>query len=160
MALRYLSQLNDRGVTLVESMIVMVMIGAMTAFAVPALLSARHGFAARHAADEFVTAHRLARATAVRYGRVVRLHIDGSAGRIWMEMDTSEVRNGSTVRVGRMHRIDGGVTMTTTRDLLCFDGRGITTPIWSCPPGNATLLFQKEEAADTVETTVTGKVLR
>ncbi len=140
-------------------MIVMVLIGAMTAFAVPTLFSARHGFAVRHAAHEFTTAHRLARATAVRYGRVVRLRIDEAAGQIWMEMDTTDTRNGSPVRFGRVHRIDGGVAMTSTRDLLCFDGRGITTPIWSCPPGNATLVFQKEETADTVETTVTGKVL-
>lgn len=77
-----------------------------------------------------------------------------------MEMDTSQARNGLPVRIGKLHRLDGDVAIISTRDVLCFDGRGITTPIWSCPPGNATLVFQQQGVADTVETTVTGKVLR
>lgn len=152
--------MDNRGITLMEMITVLLLIGAMSAYATPRFFSTQEGFAVRHAADEFVAAHRLARATAVREGRVVRLRIDAASGRFWMEMDTSLTQSGGMDRLGPVRSISSeNVTMTSSRDMLCFDGRGITTPIWSCPPGDAVLTFKRGGSTATVTTTVTGKVL-
>jgi prepilin-type N-terminal cleavage/methylation domain-containing protein len=153
--------MNNRGITLMEIVAVLTVIGVMSAYATPRLLSTREGLAVRAAADEFVAAHTFARATAIRQGRVVRLKIDAASGRFWIETDSSPTKSGVMVRLAPVRSISSkNVTMTSSRDVLCFDGRGITTPIWSCPSGDAVLTFTRGEYADTVTTTITGKVLR
>ncbi len=153
--------MSNRGITIIEIMIALVLFGAMAAVATPRFLTTREALAARHAADEFAAVHRLARATAVREGRVVRLRIDAAAGRFWMEMDTSLTRSGAMDTLGPVRSVSSkNVSMSSSRAMLCFDGRGIATPIWSCPPGDAVVTFTRGQSTDTLTTTITGKLLR
>jgi hypothetical protein len=76
-------------------------------------------------------------------------------------MDTSLTRSGVMDTLGPIRSVSSkNVTMTSSRAMLCFDGRGITTPIWSCPPGDAVVTLTRGGSVDTVTTTITGKVLR
>jgi hypothetical protein len=50
--------------------------------------------------------------------------------------------------------------MTSNRNLLCFDARGLASTAGSCQTGDAQVIFAESDKADTVTTTALGKVLR
>ena len=153
--------MNTRGFTLLELLVVTILLGALTLTALPLIGPARGRAAVRHAVDEFRAVHSLTRATAIRYGRVARLHIDNAAGRFWVEVDTSLTNSGVMDTIGTVRDVSNNlVTVTSTQDFLCFDGRGLATPVWDCPPGSAIVIFSRDKFADTVSVSVAGKVLR
>ena len=52
----------------------------------------------RTAADQYASAHRLARSTGIQHGVMGELHIDAAYDRFWIEVDTS----GGTPMIGEM----------------------------------------------------------
>ena len=151
-------ELKNKGFTLIEMLIVLTVMGVILAVAMPSMVAAYRLRATRGAIDRLAMAHGLARATAVRFGRVAELHIDAANGRFWIEVDTS----GTGIRdtVGSMNDMAGQVTMTSNRTLLCFDLRGLTTTRGACEAGDALVTFFSRGRTDTLQTTVLGKVLR
>lgn len=153
--------MSTRGFSLVDLIVAIVLIGVFAAIALPRISTNRSRFAVRHAADEFVSAHQMARAIALRSGRVAQIQIDPDANRFWVVVDTSVARTGALDTIGPVRDMSQHkVTFTSTKTLLCFDGRGLATPVWECPTADATLIFSGGEYSDTVRTTLTGKVLR
>ncbi|MFQ5689516.1 MAG: Tfp pilus assembly protein FimT/FimU [Gemmatimonadota bacterium] len=150
------------GFTLVEVLIAMVLMGIMMAIALPPLRSSQEWRVVHSAADEFAARHSMARAAAVRRGRLAELHIDAGTGRLWVEVDTSAARAGVMDTLGPVLDVADqfGVTVTSTRSRFCFDVRGLATQTSGCPPGDATVVFSRGSYADTVRTSVVGKVLR
>ena len=146
------------GFTLIEMLIVITVMGTLVAILLPSMATAFRQRATRGAVDRLAMAHGLARATAIRSGRVAELHIDAANTRFWVEVDTS----GTGIRdtVGLMTDLAVQVTMTSTRSLLCFDSRGLTTTRNACEAGDALVEFSLEGRTDTLQTTVLGKVLR
>jgi Tfp pilus assembly protein FimT len=113
------------------------------------------------AADQFVVAHSLARSTAVRFARVAQLHVDPPGRRFWVDVDTSANGIGQRATMGYVRDVGAtGLTMSSSRTLLCFDARGIASTNGSCQAGDATVIFSDGATADTVVTTALGKVLR
>ena len=153
--------MNRRGYTIIEVATVLVILGTLGSTALPSFFSSQRRAKVRHGADEFVAAHSLAKAVALRYGSVAEIHIDAAGARFWVEVDTSVNRTRAMERIGTVsYMSDDGVTLTSTKAKLCFDGRGLATPILGCPPGNAKLVFSSGEYADSVVTTELGTVLR
>ncbi len=146
------------GFTLIEMLIVLTMMGALATILMPSMVTSFRQRATRGAVDRLAMTHSLARATAVRFGRVAELHIDAANGRFWVEVDTS----GTGIRdtVGLMNDVAGQVTMSSDRSLLCFDSRGLTTTRNACEAGDALVQFSMQGRTDTLQTTVLGKVLR
>ena len=150
-----------RGFTLLEAIIVMSLLAVISAIGAPRLTDALRRRTTATAADQFVAAHSLARATAVRYGRTSKLHIDGSTRRFWIDVDTSATGIGQRATVWYARELETtGLTMTSNRAVLCFDARGLAIAGGSCEAGDAELIFAMSDAADTARTTVLGKVLR
>ncbi len=149
---------RGKGFTLVEMLIVLTVMGVIVAVAMPSMVTAFRQRATRGAVDRLAMAHSLARATAIRFAQVAELHIDAANTRFWVELDTS----GTGIRdtVGLMTDLAGQVTMTSTRSLLCFDSRGLTTTRNACESGDALVQFSLQGRTDTFQTTVLGKVLR
>jgi len=152
-------QKNRKGFSLVEMSIVMAILGVMVGIVMPSLVDSLPQRATQGAADRLTMAHSLARATAVRFGRVAELHIDAANARFWVEVDTS----GTGIRdtLGLMNDLsEEQVTMSSDRSLLCFDARGLSTTRNACESGDVLVEFAR--AADTTEfrTTVLGKVVR
>lgn len=150
------------GFTLLEGIIVMSILAVLSAIGAPTLSDALRKRTTSSAADQFSAAHSLARATAVRYGRVARLHIAPSTRSFWIDVDTSATGINQRGTVGDVRQLDAvtGLTMTSTRTLLCFDARGLAATRDPCQAGDAQVIIAMSGAADTVNTTVLGKVLR
>src|ERR1041385_2051935 len=86
----------ERGISLTEALIGLVVVGVLLAVALPKLIPVFRQGTVGTTADRVVLAHSLARATAVRYGRVARLNLDPSLGRFWVdrsEEHTSELQS-------------------------------------------------------------------
>lgn len=153
--------MNNRGQTTVDLIVVLIVFSAMAGTAFPKMFKHQAKYAVRHAADEFVSLYQTARTVALRSGRVAQVRIDPDNDRFWVEVDTSLARIGITDTIGSVrHLSESKVTLSSTKTLLCFDGRGLATPVWDCPDADATLIFSRSVHADTVRTTLTGKVLR
>ncbi len=153
--------MKRRGFTTIDLVVATMLIGMVASIAIPSIVGVRERLAVRHAADELIAAHSLARATAIRYGRVAELHFDAAATRFWIEMDTSATRTGVTDTIGTVRDVSAdGLTMTSTQSLVCFDAKGLGTPIWGCPGTAATVVFSRAGEADSVTMTALGKALR
>jgi prepilin-type N-terminal cleavage/methylation domain-containing protein len=155
--------MRNSGFTLVEMLLVVAILAILLGFAVPPLALWYRGRAIRGAADQFVSAHTVARTTAVRFGRLAELHIDQGNNKFWVVVDTTDA--GVQDTIGAMREMPSGVTFTSTRDLLCFDARGLpsertTSQGQTCDPADVSLVFTSESETVTVTTTALGKVLR
>jgi len=149
------------GFSLLEVIIVMFLLAVVAAIGMPRLSAALRRRTTTIAADQFAAGHSLARATAMRYSRVAQLHIDATAKRFWVDADTSANGIGQRATIWYVRDLsETGLTMSSTRSLLCFDARGIASTAGSCEPGDAIVIFSESDKADTVTTTALGKVLR
>ncbi len=134
-------------------------VGVLLAIMIPKLIPAFRQRRVATAADRFVLAHSLARSTAIRYGRVARLNLVPSATRFWVDVDTSGA--GQRQIIGSVETLsEGGLTMTATRNLLCFDARGFATTRGGCTGGGDTVTFTLGNRTTTLTVTSLGKVLR
>ncbi|SRR5947208_10151503 len=150
-----------RGFTIVEAVMVMSVIAIVAAIAGPTLSAALRRRTTASAADQFVQTHSLTRSTALRYGRIAQLHIDAPGKRFWIDVDTSANGIGQRATIAYVRDVsDNGLQMTSTRTLLCFDPRGLASTLGSCESGDASVIFSDGQMADTVNTTLLGKVLR
>jgi len=154
-------QMNRRGFTMIESIMVASIIGIVAAIGGPKVSSALQRRTTASAADQFVVVHSLTRSTALRYGRIAQLHVDATGQRFWVDVDTSANGIGQRATIANTRYVnDAGLEMATNRTLLCFDARGIASTAGSCESGDVKVIFSDGVMADTVSTTILGKVLR
>lgn len=153
--------MNRQGFTVIEAVMVLSVIGIVAATAGPKVSAALNRRTTASTADQFVLTHSLARSTALRYGRIAQLHVDVGGQRFWADVDTSANGIGQRGIIGNIRYIsDNGLRMTSNRALICFDARGTASTIEACESGDAKVIFSSGAVADTVRTTVLGKVLR
>jgi type II secretory pathway pseudopilin PulG len=142
-----------------ETMLVVVVIGLMSAIALPSLTRAYNAAASRTAADAFVRIGELGRATAMRFGRDAELHITAGQTSFFIDTDTSGA--GQRAIIGGIANYSSrGLTLTSTDTLVCFDMRGLRSSRGNCNPGPTTLVFSGPGRADTIVITTLGKVVR
>ena len=150
-----------KGFTMVEAILVVAVLAIVAAMGAPKLSAALQRRTTASAADQFVLTHSLTRSTALRFGRVAQLHVDAAAQRFWVDVDTSANGIGQRATIANVRYVsDNGLHMTSSRALLCFDARGIASTLGSCESGDAKVIFSDGAMADTVTTTILGKVLR
>jgi prepilin-type N-terminal cleavage/methylation domain-containing protein len=150
-----------KGFTMIEAILVVAVLAIVAAMGAPTLSTALQRRTTASAADQFVVTHSLTRSTALRFGRVAQLHIDAAAQRFWVDVDTSANGIGQRATIANVRYVtDNGLHMTSNRALLCFDARGIASTLGSCESGDAKVIFSDGAMADTVTTTILGKVLR
>ena len=151
----------ESGITSMELMAVCVVIGMLIVIIIPRIDVSLRAARRHAAASQFATAHDMARAAAVRYGRVAEFHIDAANGVYYAAVDTTLNGTGTKDTVGLVHRLPASdMTMTSTRTLVCFDRRGLASTAGSCQGGDATVTFVSGGKADTVTTSTLGRILR
>jgi Tfp pilus assembly protein FimT len=150
------------GLTITELVLAIVFLAVLLAIAIPRIDIALRRSHLQGAAAELTTAHFLARASAMRYGRPAQLRIDAANGRFWVQVDTTLAGSGNLDTVGPVHRMgDASITMTSTRSTLCFDRRGLAYAFaGTCDSANAVITFTLSGRTDTVQTTAIGKIIR
>ena len=149
------------GFTFIEMLIVVIIFAAILAIISPSFMRELGAAKTRAAASQFMSAHGLARGTAIRNGRVAELHIDAANAKFWAEVDTSMAGSGVTDTVRTIHDVGGGqFVMTTNRSLVCFDSRGLATTSGSCEAGDVMVTFTISGRTDTVTASSLGKILR
>lgn len=152
---------RQRGFTLIEMIMVLGLIGIVTAISGPKVASALQKRTTASAIDQLALTHSLSRATAIRYARVAQLHIDVSGKRFWVDVDTSANGSGQRAIIDNVRDMStAGLTMTSNRTLLCFDARGLPSTSAGCEPGDAKIVFSDGAQTDSLMTTVLGKILR
>lgn len=149
------------GFSLLEILVVVAMVGVLAGIAFPRIGGIQDKFARRGAVNAFMSTHSLARATALRQGGLTELHIDPTNNLFWIEVDTSFARSGVMDTIGFVIDLaDQRVTLTSTQTLLCFDARGLPSSAAGCATSGTIVAFAREGEADTIRTTVLGKILR
>jgi prepilin-type N-terminal cleavage/methylation domain-containing protein len=150
-----------RGFTLIEMIMVLGLVGIVTAISGPKIASALQKRTTASAIDQLALTHSLSRATAIRYARVAQLHIDVSGKRFWVDVDTSANGSGQRAIIDNVRDLStAGLTMTSNRTLLCFDARGLPSTSGGCEPGDAKIFFSDGAQSDSLVTTALGKILR
>jgi Tfp pilus assembly protein FimT len=143
-----------------EIVVVIVIAGLIAAFAFPAIASSRRSSSVQNASHVVTASLSLARSMAISYGRVAEMWIDTTAGRVWVQVDTSQDRDGSGVlTLGGINVGDElGVTLGSDVDAVCFDGRGLAATTTNCPTPGARIRLMKGSRVDTVIVSSTGRV--
>ncbi len=150
---------NNAGFTMMELLISIGVLAILAAITTPKIVTQRQAAQRRAATRQFVSAHSVTRSTAVRYGRRAELHIDPSALRFWVVVDTGQTA-GVTDTV-RMVSLDAAqLTMSSDRTILCFDSRGLATTAGACETADALVTFAEPSKTDTVRFTALGQELR
>ena len=119
----------------------------------------------RGAANQYASAHRLARSTGIQHGVMGELHVDSGNDRYWIEVDTSGAGVTDTIGIVRDLSDQDGVDLYSTRTLVCFDGRGLpdlrdNSQGDTCEPPDGFVIFSLHGEVDTLEITALGKVIR
>lgn len=138
------------------------MIAVSTAVALPAMVDSYQRWSVRTGADEFASAHRLARSSAVWYGVRAELHVDAASGHFWVEVDTA---TSAVVKdtVGPVKRLKPGVQLSldpSDSDVICFDARGVPALGAPCDLPGVTVLFEAGDKQAELRSTGLGKLLR
>lgn len=149
---------TERGFSMIELLLVLVMMAVILAIVVPSTSRGFRRTTARAAADEFLSAHMLARSLALRYGRVSQLHIEPSEARVRVEVDTGSTPGVATPVSVVRYIADGDVTLDSDRSVLCFDLRGLPTTRGPCEPADATVVFSLYGESDTIWISPLGEV--
>ncbi len=148
--------MKQSGITLIEMMIVVLVLGVVAATTAPLVANAYHGQAVRTAADEFRSSPALARSVAMKYGRRAALHIGST--RFWVEADTGAT-SGVTDTISPVRELEN-VLMSSNRDLLCFNAKGLPSVRPPCSAPDATVVFSLGDHTETVKISSAGRVER
>ena len=152
---------NRAGFTILDIILVISFVSLMAGITFPRIANIQTRFAVRGYVNTFMSVHSLARATAVRQGRVAELHIDATNDLFWVEVDTTLDGSGVMDTVGAIvNAAEMGVDLSSTQTLLCFDGRGLASTAAGCATAGATIAFTLGDQADSITTTALGKIRR
>lgn len=151
-----------RGFTLVEVLLVLLVVGALTAVAAPPIHRMRTAAALQNGRAQVTAALALARGSATRWGRTVELHFDRSTDEITVQVDTATAGSSSEVLTIRRYRLadDLGIDIASDRDVLCFNAHGVGTRGPACPVAGATVRIRAGSRADTLRINSVGRVWR
>lgn len=113
---------SDAGVTLVEMVIVLTLIGIITAISLPKLANSTDVLAIRSARQEVASYISQARALAIQSGRVARFVRSGNS----IQLTVTNVTGGTRLIASQNLGSGNGVTLAASpSDTIAFDPRGV-----------------------------------
>ena len=144
----YSAMRDHRGTTVVELVVVLIVIGALAAIALPKFRQSADRFAVRAAIQEARALFTLARRTAITRRAVVGVITDSAAGAVI-------VRSGGVELARRSLRERYGVRLTATRDSMAYDPRGL-----GYGAANLTIVARRGQGAETLFVSRLGRTRR
>lgn len=113
---------SDAGVTLVEMVIVLTLIGIITAISLPKLANSTDVLAIRSARQEVASYISQARALAIQSGRVARFVRNGNS----IQLTVTNTAGGTSLIASQNLGSGNGVTLAASpSDTIAFDPRGV-----------------------------------
>ena len=153
--------MSRAGFTLLELVLIVSLVSVLAGVTFPRIADVQTRFAVGGAVTAFMSAHSMARATAIRQSGVAELHIDPTNDLFWVEIDTTVAGSGVMDTIGFVVDLgDQRVTLSSTETVLCFDGRGLASSASGCATSGATITFTSETAVETILATTLGKIIR
>ncbi|MEP6692010.1 MAG: GspH/FimT family pseudopilin [Gemmatimonadaceae bacterium] len=127
-----------RGTTLIETLVVLAIIGIASGIAWPRVLALADRAASRAAVTAVIAALAAARHAAIAQGRVVAVHVDSTRAEVVVAADRDTL-------VAYPLRSEHGVEASATRDSIAFapNGRGYGA-------ANTTIVLTRGASADTI----------
>jgi Tfp pilus assembly protein FimT len=134
--------------TLIETLLVLALIGILAAVALPAFSRLLDGIAVQGAASEVRALFGTARHLAIHRGEMVTVHVDTTADRVLVHTaaDTLRVRP-----LGEVHR----VTLSASRPVTTYAANGL-----GYGASNMTILIRRGRAEETLTVSRLGRVRR
>ena len=139
-----------RGVTLIELLIVIVLIGIAAAIVVPPLGHALDQAAVKDGAQRYGIIHETARGLAIARGRQSRVELDSVRGTATIALRRS-VTAWDTVEVRSL----GRATFSASRIIVTFSPIGV-----GFGASNTSIMFSAGASADTLTVSRTGRLRR
>jgi prepilin-type N-terminal cleavage/methylation domain-containing protein len=144
---------TSSGFTLAELIIVILMVGVLTAMLAPRVGEAITKQGVRSARSAIVSMHSTARAAAIQRSRRTTLLVSGTTLVVRARHPVTGVLD--TIGNPQDMRSRYGVGVVTTRDSLVFDPRGV-----GIESGTTTIVVSRGAYADTLQISPAGRVLR
>ncbi len=153
---RYSVGASRRGFTAIEMIIVVVLVGVLSAIALPFLRTGPAKSGVRGAIGAIASLHAIARNAAISRGRTAVLVLKAAAPATVLVVIR---RSGSSVvdTVGRVENLYArfAVALTTTSDSVAFTPRGI-----GISTSNTTVIVTRSGVADTLTISGAGRLIR
>jgi prepilin-type N-terminal cleavage/methylation domain-containing protein len=145
---------STAGVTLMEIMIVVAIIGLLSAMAFPRFANWTSALRAKGAASQVAADIAYTRMTAVREGRTAVLTVNGNNYTMTVENPDGTVFK--TLRTVRVQDSYPGTTIGTTGGTrIAFDSRGMRKD-----GSGSTLTLTRNDRSQTLQVTIIGRVVR
>ena len=139
---------NHPGTTIIELLVVVIVLAALAAIALPRFRAAADRFAARSAIHEAQSLFTFARRSAITRRTTVGVITDTTGGIIIARVGGLEL-----ARIGLRARY--GVRLTTSRDSMSYDPRGL-----GYGAANLTIVARRGEGAETLFVSRLGRTRR
>lgn len=137
-------------------LISLVLLGIAT----PRFLNLSGRVAVGEARAHVTSAVSMARAAAVRFGRVSYLVIDAAGDRLLVQVDTSALGGGLLAPLDAVDLWDEmAVNLTSNRPMMCFDPRGLAVAVAPCTGQGLVVRLARGDAVDSVVVSATGRVV-
>jgi len=147
-------RLLRKGFTLTEMMIVVVIVGGLTLFALPRFTGLHERSRLASARQEIEAAIATARAAAIQKGRTSQVHMGGN--KVWVTVTSSETGTQTTVIPAIPLDSVYGVTMSAPYTSITFDVRGFASPRL---PGGGVFQLVGPTRRDSVCVTSSGQLM-
>ena len=146
---------SRQGYTLAEMVIVVVMVGMLSIFAIPKFSLVAESNKISAAREEITAAIATARAAAVQKGRTATLWFSGNT--MWVTVITSNSGTTTTVVPVKSFSTLYNVSVTAPASAITFDMRGFVNP--PLPPPKGVFLIAGSSKRDSVCVTRTGQIM-
>jgi prepilin-type N-terminal cleavage/methylation domain-containing protein len=146
---------RTRGFSLIEVLVVLTLVAAMMAIAVPYFKNTTAKAGARTAADAIVALHARARAGAILRGRTANLVL--ASGTNKAVVVAAKVTGSGVDTLGKVVDLAAqyGVTVTSSSDSIGFSPRGLGTNV-----STVTIVITKSGFSDTLKVSRGGRMKR
>jgi prepilin-type N-terminal cleavage/methylation domain-containing protein len=133
---------RSRGFTLIETLVVMALLGILAAVAFPRLARSTTSMSVRGSKQRVASYLAVARSAAIQRGRVARFVRTGNTIKVLVDSANTQATFARVIDLGA----DQGVTVTPTRDTIAFDPRGLAFGF----NGTARIVLRKGTYSDSV----------
>jgi prepilin-type N-terminal cleavage/methylation domain-containing protein len=149
------------GFTLLEAVVVLTLVAILASIAGPSFARMRDRTALQSGRAMATSALAAARAASTRWGRNSVVWLD-DVDAILVTVDTGSAGTGVATAVVNTYelRADLGLSMSSDRQAICFNSRGVGTTAAVCPATGARIILSHGADYDTLDVNAAGRLWR